>query len=114
MLLIVLTAVLGCASSGCTAPAESVPAAAEFQACETVKSAVVADGRYTRSQVAGCDAEDADRLPGYITLRLDSYCREEVCGSVLLGWFAVESESNRVFDWIPGEETVGSELSPET
>ena len=110
MLLIVLSAVSVCASSGCSEPAESVTAATEYQACEILIAAVVADNRYTRSQVAGCDAENVDGLPGYITLRLDGYCREEVCGSILLGWYAVEAKSNRVFEWIPGERTVGSEL----
>ena len=112
MLLIVLWAVSACASSGCSTPAGSATAAAEGRACEAIRSAVVAERRYTRSKVAGCDAEDVGRLPGYVTLRLDGYCRQEVCGSVLLGWFAVEKGSNRVFEWMPGEQTVGSELSP--
>lgn len=114
MLLIIIWAVSACASSGCSVPAESVSAAAEGRACEAVRSAVIAERRYTRSQVAGCDAQDVDGLRGYVTLRLEGYCRQEVCGSVLLGWFAVENGSNRVFEWIPGEQTVGSELSPKT
>ncbi|VVT05008.1 hypothetical protein ERY430_41175 [Erythrobacter sp. EC-HK427] len=72
----------------------------------------MANGTYRDEQIYGCELgprEGTDLHTG----RLNAHCREEICGSVLLGWYAVDLEAGRVYDWDyeewqPGEEITSS------
>ena len=96
-----------------TEPEELFDWAADERACEAIKTAVVARGDYEMSRIAGCDGiVDDDNPDGYRVVRMNGFCREELCGSVLMGWFALEEETGRVFEiddvgnWTLGEEVV--------
>ncbi|HZG34176.1 MAG TPA: hypothetical protein VEZ59_12930, partial [Sphingopyxis sp.] len=69
---------------------------------------------FQAKDIAGCDGIiDSSNPPGFRILRVNGYCQEEICGSVLMGWFAVEEETGRIFevadvvDW-----KLGSEVTP--
>lgn len=105
-----------------TAPAAAAPAVPEPVAkagpvtpagvCDKIKAAVVASGEYSAAQIDGCfpvEGEDPDN-PGFYITRLNAVCQQEVCGSVLLGWYAVEAKTGRVFEWDVATLSMGKEL----
>jgi len=88
-------------------------AASGNEVCKLVKSAVVAQGQYRETQIAGCDGTVQNEYPeGYTVVRLNGFCREQVCGSVLLGWYAVQQTSGRVFQWNVADWALGPEINP--
>lgn len=96
-------------SAACSSPSTDAERQADAEVCETVIDAVSKHGLYQRSQIAGCEiVESASQ--GHRILRLNAHCREDVCGSVLLGWYAVEIQTGRVVDWNIAESTAGEEV----
>ena len=89
-------------------------ARANSKACNSIKVALVESGRFKASQLAGCDGIiDSSNPRGFRIARVNGYCREEICGSVLLGWYAVEASSDRVFEIEDvAEWTLGPEVTP--
>ena len=63
------------------------------------------------SQIAGCEVSDRANAQDFYVLRLNGLCREDVCGSVLLGWYGVERETGEVFDWDIAENRPGGDVS---
>lgn len=88
-----------------------MPVSSERTACERVVESVVQAGRYTRNIINGCGHASDEDAPNYFVVRLNTHCREEICGSVLLGWFAVNKQSGRVFNWDVGEGQVAGEVA---
>jgi hypothetical protein len=97
----------------CGRPANDRLASSDEEVCELITAAVVAQGEYRKPQVAGCDAL-SEKPGGYLITRLNGHCREPVCGSVLLGWYAVQQETGRIFEWNMGEDAVGREIAHST
>ena len=78
-----------------------------------VFAAVVAAGIYGSAQIQGCDGgAPEEAAPNFNLLRLNAYCHEEICGSVLLGWYLVDTESGRVWEWDMAEDARGAEITP--
>jgi hypothetical protein len=51
------------------------------------------------SHVAYCDQiDEADGRPDYYIMALRAHCFEDLCGSTLMGWFAVEKVTGNVFE----------------
>ena len=96
---------------GCGGPAEERQASSDNAVCELITAAVVARGEYREPQVAGCDTM-SEKPGGYLVTRLNGHCREPVCGSVLLGWYAVQRDTGRVFEWNMAEDALGPEIVP--
>jgi hypothetical protein len=88
--------------------------AADAKACNLIKAALVARGDFKATDIAGCDGIiDSANPPGFRVTRVNGYCHEEICGSVLLGWFAVEEDTGRVFEIADvGDWKLGSEVTP--
>ena len=85
---------------GCSRENEPRPEWTENAACRQAIQAQIDAGLYEASQIAGCDHVRPEGAPNdYYVLRLNSQCREEICGSVLLGWYGVEKGTGRVYDW---------------
>lgn len=87
---------------------------ADAKTCDRLKASLVASGDFEEKNIAGCDGIiDSSNRPGFRIARVNGYCDEEICGSVLMGWFAVEEDTGRVFevadvaDW-----KLGSEVTP--
>ncbi len=102
-------------SNACTPPTSQAVASVD-DACELVTEAVVARGDYPLSEIEGCDGdlgEGSDTFADYYVLRLNAYCREEICGSVLLGWYAVDQKTGQVYDIDVAEWALGDEVLPE-
>lgn len=78
--------------------------------CNDLIEAVIAAGSYRASQIAGCGEGQGEAARNLTILRLNAHCREEICGSVLLGWYAVETGTGRVWEWDIGEEEFGREI----
>lgn len=97
--------------ANCGAPKANDLAVREDEVCALIKNAVVAQGQYREAQIASCDPVSEMRK-GYLVTRLNGHCREEICGSVLLGWYAVHRDSRRVFKWTVGDDTPGAEIYP--
>lgn len=97
-------------AAGCGQLANSETAISDHGACELVKTAVSAQGQYENTTITGCDFSDSDDAPKYYILRLNGICREKVCGSVLMGWYAVEKSSGRVFEWDVADWSLADEV----
>lgn len=111
--LLVVPLILALGLSGCNVaspdlPAPAVPVTAD-KVCSKIRAAVIGRGDYPASQVAGCFEVTEQDPPGFYVTRLNAVCQQEVCGSVLLGWYAVEADTGRVFEW----DIVTLEIGPE-
>ena len=108
-LIIITSAALAC--SACEVAADAKPVQSADQACQLATQATVEIGQYQASQIAGCDVvASAGQTSGYYVLRLNAECREELCGSVLLGWFGVERTTGRVYVWDISENSPINEV----
>ena len=93
--------------------AQAAPVASGRAACALAKARVAAQLHRRRSSIPSCEALRAVDSPrGYYIVGLRGRCREPICGSTLIGWYAVGKRSGRVFEWDVGEDRVGAELRP--
>ena len=93
------------------APAHATPVRSRGVACALAKARVAAHLHRTRSSIRECETLRAvDSPPGYYILALRGWCREPICGSTLIGWFAVQKRTGRVFNWDVGESRLSTEL----
>lgn len=82
--------------SGCAKP-EAV--ADEGAACAAATARVTAQRGLPTSHVAVCEGiSEGAGPPGYYIMALRAHCREEMCGSTLMGWFAVKKATGEVFE----------------
>lgn len=91
------------------APAEAPRlVASDDQACERVMSVLAGNTTCTADQMASCEGGKDENNPGFYVLRVNANCREpHGCGSVLLGWYAVDAATGAVHDWDVGEWQIG-------
>lgn len=103
--LLILMALGALLPAGCAKP-EAVPSAES--ACAAATARVTAQRGLPASHVAYCDGiSEGDGPPGYYVLALRAHCREELCGSTLMGWFAVKKATGEVFEVEVGDWKVG-------
>ena len=85
------------------APAGAATVTSEKAACDVTKARVAARGHFPVSAIAFCDLIVPEEQPkGLYVLGLHGKrddCGGEVCGSTLMGWFAVQKATGRVFEW---------------
>jgi hypothetical protein len=94
------------------APVHAAPVETARAACALAKAQVSAQRRISVSRIASCATIRAVDSPrGFYVLALYGWCRENICGSTNMGWFAVEKASGRVFDWDAGEQEVGRPIA---
>lgn len=80
-------------------------------ACTIATSRVAAHLRRAQSSIPTCEPIRAVDSPrGFYVLALRGWCREPVCGSTLIGWYAVEKASGRVFEWHVGNWKLGPRI----
>jgi hypothetical protein len=85
---------------GCAQSDGALPISSADQACERVMTALVASRGYPADQMVGCDGVESDENSGLYILRLNGACHDsQGCGSVLMGWFAVEASNGAVHVW---------------
>lgn len=95
---------------GCARPE---PVASAEVACAVATARVTAERDLPVSHVAMCDpVSDENGRPGYYIMALRAHCREELCGSSLMGWYAVQKATGEVFevdvaDWALGRRVRG-------
>jgi hypothetical protein len=86
-----------------SAPAVAATVTTEKAACHVAKARVAVRGHFPVSAIAFCDFIVSDAQPkGFYVLGLHGKrddCGGEVCGSTLMGWFAVQKATGRVFEW---------------
>jgi hypothetical protein len=102
--------VLPASLAGCagTPPVALVSAEA---ACALATARVTAARGLPRGHVASCDPVRADDNPvGHHVLGLRAVCNQDLCGSTLMGWFAVEKATGAVFEWDVAEWQPGPEV----
>lgn len=107
---IIALAVLSLPMSGCTT---AVPVRSDESACFTATDRVAAVRQLPATHVAVCEAS-SNSVPGYYVVGLWGHCREDLCGSTLIGWFAVRKTDGDVFELDVGDWTVGRPLSAQT
>ena len=110
-----VVAILAMTASACAVKQAEGSVSSSDEACELVAKAVIARGDYRAEQIAGCNGDlqdDDDSRAGYYILRLNAHCREDICGSVLLGWYAIEQSTGRVYEWDVAEWRLGEEVLP--
>jgi hypothetical protein len=106
-----LKSLLAATLCGCSSQANTVAVGSDERACELAKRAVAEAGDFSPSQIAGCDVSlDEETHKRHYVLRLNGYCREEICGSVLLGWYAVDRITAQVSEWDVAEWKLGRPL----
>ena len=106
--LAMLIMVFGLASVSCS---RGSPVATAEAACAVATAQVTALRRLPTSHVAYCDQIDGARA-GFYIIGLRAQCLEDLCGSTLMGWFAVEKDSGKVFEVNDvGEWTIGQRVS---
>ncbi len=94
-------------------PANVAPLRSSGAACALAKARVAAHLHRSQSSIPGCETLRAVHSPrGFYVLALRGWCREPVCGSTLIGWFAVQKTTGRVFEWDVTEDRLGVELRP--
>ena len=83
-----------------TIPLHALPVRTANAACERVKTHVSVVRHFPVSAVAFCDRIRAKDSPkGFYVLALHGHCREAICGSTNMGWFAIRKTTGRVFEW---------------
>jgi|GEM_PF-1616515 len=92
----------------------STPVNDAESACATATARVTAARGLPISHVAACDPiSDLAEAPGYYVLALRAHCREELCGSTNMGWFAVQKTTGDVYEiddvgeWTLGQRVTG-------
>jgi hypothetical protein len=107
-----ITAAFATGNSLPAAPTRTSPVRSEKAACLSAKRVIAGKGRFPVSAIAFCDFVVPERRPrGYYVLGLhskrDDCGPDGICGSTLMGWFAIEKSTGRVFEfdleeWRPG------------
>lgn len=91
--------------------ANATPVNSANDACTQAKARFAALDNFPLSRIGSCDVIPAANSPrGLYVLNLQSTRQCEGICSTLLGWFAVERKSGRVFDWKVGEWELGPEV----
>lgn len=94
--LAILLTLVGLSSPAC---ASSQPVTTAEAACDVATARVTAEKHLPAGHVAYCDPiGEADGRPRYYIMGLRAHCLEDVCGSTLMGWFAVERATGDVFE----------------
>lgn len=105
-----LLAGLAIAASACARPPSDVVTRVEA-ACTVATARVTAARGLPLGHVASCDPVGAEDSPaGYHVLGLRAVCDQDLCGSTLMGWFAVETATGTVFEWDVAEWRLGPEV----
>lgn len=97
--------------AGCAKPE---PVGSAEAACAVASARVTAERGLPVSHVAMCEhITEEDGRPGYYIMALRAHCREKLCGSTLMGWFAVREATGDVFevdvtDWRIGRRVTES------
>lgn len=96
---------------GCTQAAVPLSMASDDQACMRTMAVLAANGTYQPEQMAGCEGGKADESSRFNVLRVNGLCRDpQGCGSVLMGWYAVDSSTGAVYEWDVTEQKPGQRI----
>lgn len=106
--LTVMLAVLALLITGCTTPQK---VESDQSACAAAIARVAWLRQLPPAHVASCEARRQSDVPGFYVVALRSHCREEMCGSTLIGWFAVRKSDAAVIEFNVGEWKVGQPAS---
>lgn len=94
------------------APVQAAPVRTGEAACAVAKAAVSAQRRFSVSRIRLCDtANPVHNPPGFYVFGLHGWCGDEICGSTLMGWFAVQKATGRVFEWNVAENKLGPPIA---
>lgn len=95
------------------APVHAAPVQTAGAACAIAKARVAAHLHRTRRSIPACETLRAvDSPQGYYILALRGWCRQTICGSTLIGWYAIQKTTGRVFEWDVAEWRLGFAISP--
>lgn len=94
------------------APAHAAPVGTAGAACTAARARVAAQLHRTPSSIPGCETlRAADSPRGIYVVALYGRCREPICGSILIGWYAVQKRTGHVFEWNVSEWRLGSRIA---
>ena len=92
--------------------AHASPVGTGEAACGVVKARVATRLHRLPSSIPFCETlRVADSPRGFYILALRGRCREEICGSTLIGWYAVQKRTGRVFEWDVGDWRLGAPIT---
>jgi hypothetical protein len=92
--------------TGCARPE---PVAGAEAACAVAIDRVTTLRGLPAGHVARCEPLGEEN--GYYPLALYAHCREDLCGSTNMGWFAVRKTTGEVFEWDVTEQKPGQRLT---
>lgn len=97
-----------------SAPAGAATVTTEKAACDLTKARVAERDHFPVSAIAFCDSIVPEAQPkGFYALGLHGQlddCGGDVCGSTLMGWFAVQKATGQVFEWDVVEDRLGQRV----
>jgi len=102
--LTIMLALLALPTMGCTT---AQPVRSDQAACVVATARITELRHLPVTHVASCEAGSDPDVPGYYVVSLHGHCREELCGSTLMGWFAVRRTDGAVFEFEVGEWKIG-------
>jgi hypothetical protein len=110
--MIVPGALLAASMTAWAPPVQAARVQTTERACAQAKARVSAVRHFPVSAIRSCDTISATDIPeGYYVLALHGFCREEICGSTLMGWFAVQKATGCVFEWDVADWRLGPSIS---
>lgn len=83
-------------------------------ACATLKDQIAMTGQIASpASEWGCEFIEESRIPsGFYLVALRGTCHEDICGSTLIGWYAIRMENGQVSKWDIGEWKLGERIGP--
>lgn len=99
----VCLALLALSLTGCSRP-QTVTS--EQAACALATAKITVLRGLPATHVARCEPMSGDAE--HYALVLYAHCREELCGSTSMGWFAVRKATGEVFEWDVSNEKAGA------
>ena len=105
-------ALLAASMTAWAPPVQAARAQTTERACALAKARVSAVRHFPVLAIRSCETISATDSPeGYYVLALHGFCREDLCGSTLMGWFAVQKSTGRLFEWDVGEWRLGPPIN---
>lgn len=96
---------LALSANGCAKPQ---PVINEAAACTIATEKVTALRGLPTTHVAHCETVSGDA--DHYALALYAHCREDLCGSTSMGWFAVNKTTGQVFEWDVTDQRAGARV----
>lgn len=83
-------------------------------ACSALKNQIAITGQIASpASEWGCEFIEESHAPsGFYIVALRGTCHEDMCGSTLIGWYAIRKENGQINKWNVGDWKLGERIGP--